>query len=134
MPGPAIAKQGTCSQYILYSVSVYSIHGWAVFFLKNQSFCVIDTLMGCLFVFLLILKSTYCLLTVYSGCTDDVLTFNFFFCPPGARYPLSLTAGNLRSKDGTVYTMPNSRGVGVQRQRKELRAQVKFSKKKIDSI
>ena len=79
MPGPAIAKQGTCSQYILYSVSVYSIHGWAVFFLKNQSFCVIDTLMGCLFVFLLILKSTYCLLTVYSGCTDDVLTFNFFF-------------------------------------------------------
>ncbi len=28
---------------------------------------------------------------------------------PGARYPLSLTAGNLRSKDGTVYTMPESR-------------------------
>ena len=27
----------------------------------------------------------------------------------GARYPLSLTAGNLRSKDGTVYTMPESR-------------------------
>jgi hypothetical protein len=85
--------------------------------------------MGCLFAFLLnSQKYLLSVVTVYSGCTDDVLTF--FFLPPGARYPLSLTAGNLRSKDGTVYTMPNSRGVGVQRQRKELRAQVKFSKKK----
>jgi hypothetical protein len=41
----------------------------------------------------------------------------------GERYPLSLTEGNLRSKDGTVYSMPETRLGGVQRQRKELRAQ-----------
>jgi hypothetical protein len=87
--------------------------------------------MGCLFVFLHnSQKHLLCIVIVYSGYTDDVLTF-YFFLPPGERYPLSLTAGNLRSKDGTVYTMPNSRGVGVQRQRKELRAQVEFSRKKI---
>ena len=41
----------------------------------------------------------------------------------GERYPLSLTRGKLRSKDGTVYAMPDTRQGGVQRQRKEVRAQ-----------
>ena len=41
----------------------------------------------------------------------------------GERYPLSLTRGKLRSKDGTVYTMSDTRQGGVQRQRKEVRAQ-----------
>ena len=41
----------------------------------------------------------------------------------GARYPSCMTRGNLRSKDGTVYTMPEDRLGGVRRQRKELRAQ-----------
>mmetsp|Transcript_42150 Transcript_42150/g.132764 ORF Transcript_42150/g.132764 Transcript_42150/m.132764 type:complete len:747 (-) Transcript_42150:855-3095(-) len=39
----------------------------------------------------------------------------------GKRYPVSLTSGSLRTKDGTVYSMPEDRSGSIKKERKEIK-------------